>query len=151
MTASSRRPCSQSISSEGGTTSASRRLARLRHLPPWPSTSHLATSRPASFNAATTFDPIKPAPPVTSNMPFPAMIVRQSFASLPRDRQRRILQESQVVDPALPVHKERLPTGLQTVSGISEDMNSSSQNEIRIEAADTRPILVVPYMWIGDF
>src|SRR5438552_3626906 len=66
MTASSRRPSSQSISSEGGTTSTSRRLARLRHLPSWPSTSHTATSRPASFNAATTFDPIKPAPPVDS-------------------------------------------------------------------------------------
>src|SRR4029453_4443616 len=31
-------------------------------------------------------------------------------------------------------------------------MNSSSPNEIRMEdAADTRPILIVPYMWIGDF
>ena len=31
-------------------------------------------------------------------------------------------------------------------------MNSSSSNRIEIEdAADTRPILIVPYMWIGDF
>jgi heptosyltransferase II len=31
-------------------------------------------------------------------------------------------------------------------------MNSYSPNEIGIEdAADTRPILIVPYMWIGDF
>ena len=53
----------------GGTMSASCRLARLRHLPSWPRKSQTATSlRPASFNAATTFDPIKPAPPVTSNM-----------------------------------------------------------------------------------
>ncbi len=72
MTASSRRPFSQSGSSLGGTMSASWRLARLRHLPSWPSTSHTATSaRPASFNAATTFDPIKPAPPVTSSMIVP--------------------------------------------------------------------------------
>ena len=57
---------------------------RLRHLPSWPSTSHTATSRPASFNAATTFDPIKPAPPVTSNMPVPALVVRR--APLPQSR-----------------------------------------------------------------
>ena len=80
MTASSRRPFSQSISSAGGTKSASWRLARLRHLPSWPRMSHTATSaRPASFNAATTFDPIKPAPPVTSNMPSPASIVRPAL------------------------------------------------------------------------
>jgi heptosyltransferase II len=31
-------------------------------------------------------------------------------------------------------------------------MNSNSQNRIEIEdAADTRPILIIPYMWIGDF
>ncbi|WKA26933.1 lipopolysaccharide heptosyltransferase II [Bradyrhizobium roseum] len=31
-------------------------------------------------------------------------------------------------------------------------MNSSSSNRIEMEdAADTRPILIVPYMWIGDF
>src|ERR1035437_10314631 len=71
------RPCSHCSSSAGGPPSASRRLARLRHLPSWPSTSQTATSvRPASFNAAPTFDPIKPAPPVTSNIPFPALIVR---------------------------------------------------------------------------
>src|ERR1700694_4324158 len=76
ITASSRRPFSQSGNWSGGTISASWRLARLRHLPSWPSMSHTATSaRPASFNAATTFDPIKPAPPVTSNIPYPALIV----------------------------------------------------------------------------
>jgi hypothetical protein len=75
ITASSRRPDSHAESWEGGTKSASWRFARLRHLPLWPSTSHTTTSvRPASFNAATTFDPIKPAPPVTSNMPIPALI-----------------------------------------------------------------------------
>src|SRR6202011_5929249 len=75
MRASSLRPFSQAISSAGGTTSASCRLARLRHLPSWPSRSQTATSaRPASFSAATTFDPIKPAPPVTSNIASPSQI-----------------------------------------------------------------------------
>jgi heptosyltransferase II len=33
-----------------------------------------------------------------------------------------------------------------------EDMNFDSQTRIEVEdAADTRPILIVPYMWIGDF
>src|SRR5713226_7832219 len=74
MMASNRRPFSQSSNSTGGTMSASCRLARLRHLPSWPSTSQTTTSaRPASFNAATTFDPIKPAPPVTSNIRYPAL------------------------------------------------------------------------------
>ena len=76
MTASSRRPFSQSGNCAGGTMSASCRLARLRHLPLSPSRSQTATSaRPASFNAATTFDPIKPAPPVTSNIRCPALAV----------------------------------------------------------------------------
>src|SRR5262245_19587889 len=30
-------------------------------------------------------------------------------------------------------------------------MNSSSSNRVEVDAADTRPILIVPYMWIGDF
>ena len=31
-------------------------------------------------------------------------------------------------------------------------MNSNSQDGIELEdAADTRPILIIPYMWIGDF
>src|SRR6201747_2026424 len=76
MTAASPRPLSQPASSAGGTKSASWRLARLRHLPSWPSISQTTTSaRPASLSAATTFDPIKPAPPVTSNMKFPALDV----------------------------------------------------------------------------
>src|SRR5713101_6296267 len=80
MTASSRRPVSQSINSAGGTISASWRLARLRHLPSEPRASQTTISaRPASFNAATTFDPIKPAPPVTSNMPIPALLLRRQL------------------------------------------------------------------------
>src|SRR5512138_446687 len=30
-------------------------------------------------------------------------------------------------------------------------MNSNSSNRVEVDAADTRPILIVPYMWIGDF
>src|SRR3954465_14468894 len=186
MTASSRRPFSQSISSEGGTTSASRRLARLRHLPSWPSTSHTATSRPASFNAVTTFDPIKPAPPVTSNMSSPAVIVRQSFAPLPRGRQlkafssevafdRRQENASNQKDRTLGSDFSRTEVEIVSrgegesldftsrciavtpVAGVAagrriKDMNINSLNGIAVEdAADTRPILIVPYMWIGDF
>ena len=69
--------------------SASWRLARLRHLPSWPRTSQTATSaRPASFSAATTFDPIKPAPPVTSNIACPCPdCADASFAPVPPGRQ----------------------------------------------------------------
>src|SRR5258708_5778692 len=49
--------------------SASWRLPRLRHLPSDPSISLTTTSVcPASFRSATTFDPMNPAPPVTSNI-----------------------------------------------------------------------------------
>src|SRR5262245_32626620 len=86
-TASSLRPFSQSASCPGGTMSASCRLARLRHLPSWPSRSHTTTSlRPASFNAAAMFDPIKPAPPVTSSMPVPALIVHGHLCPTPARR-----------------------------------------------------------------
>src|SRR6185437_16183758 len=81
MTASSLRPSSQPRSSDGGTKSASWRLARFCHFLPGPSISETTTSaRPASFNAATIFDPIKPAPPVTSNIDVPASICTASFA-----------------------------------------------------------------------
>jgi len=34
----------------------------------------------------------------------------------------------------------------------NQDMNINSIDEIEVEdAADTRPILIIPYMWIGDF
>ena len=56
---------------------------------------HRHVARPASFNAATTFDPIKPAPPVTSNMPSPALIVRRQLCPTPaRQATRAILDES---------------------------------------------------------
>jgi heptosyltransferase-2 len=31
------------------------------------------------------------------------------------------------------------------------EMNQNSSYQMTVEAADTRPILIVPYMWIGDF
>ena len=42
--------------------------------------------RPASFNAATTFDPIKPAPPVTSNMSVPALMIYRHLCPRPARR-----------------------------------------------------------------
>ena len=85
MTASSLRPSSQANRSSGGTTSASWRFARLRHLPCEPRTSLTTTSlRPASLRLATMFDPMNPAPPVTNSIPIRrAGIFRPSFA---RDR-----------------------------------------------------------------
>src|SRR6266481_1313814 len=69
ITTSSLRPFSQSDRSDGGMRSASWRLPRLRHLPSDPSISLTTTSVcPASFRSATTFDPMNPAPPVTSNI-----------------------------------------------------------------------------------
>ena len=82
MTASSLRPSSHAISSPGGTTSATWRLARLRHLASsWPNWSLTTTSAwPASLRLATTFDPMKPAPPVTKNMQPLAALRALSFA-----------------------------------------------------------------------
>ena len=66
ITASSLRPSSQRNRSAGATMSATWRFCRFRHLPSEPSQSFTATSvRPASLRLATTFDPMKPAPPVT--------------------------------------------------------------------------------------
>ncbi len=69
MTASSLRPSSQRGRSAGGMKSASWRFCRLRHFVSLPSISFTTTSpRPASFRLATTFEPMKPAPPVTNNI-----------------------------------------------------------------------------------
>src|SRR5580700_670800 len=68
-TASSLRPSSQRSRSDGGTKSASWHLPRLRHLPSSPRKSLTTMSvRPASLRLETTFDPMNPAPPVTSNI-----------------------------------------------------------------------------------
>src|SRR5215475_4138111 len=72
MTASSLRLSSQPTSSPGGTTSATRHLPRLRHLPASPNESLTTMSvRPASFRPATRLEPMKPAPPVTNNITHP--------------------------------------------------------------------------------
>ena len=72
ITASSLRPSSQRTDRSGGTNSASWRFRRLRHLPVVPSQSLTAMSgRPASLRLATTFDPMKPAPPVTNSIDWP--------------------------------------------------------------------------------
>src|ERR1700730_18641136 len=69
MTASSLRFSSQANRSAGKMKSASWRFPRFRHLQSLPSISLTATSlRPASFRPATTFEPMKPAPPVTKNI-----------------------------------------------------------------------------------
>src|SRR6478672_7625835 len=82
MMASSLRPSSQVDRSAGGTTSASCRLARLRHLPSDPRKSQTTTSdRPESLSAATIFEPIKPAPPVTKNIDKPQKIVSNRLLS----------------------------------------------------------------------
>src|SRR5258708_29872926 len=154
MTASSRRPFSQSGNSAGGTMSASCRLARLRHLPSWPSASQTTTSaRPASFNAATTFDPIKPAPPVTSNIPYPALIVGCQLCPSPGRQATWVIRLDEGggarfgdFTPLRGAVTDRFETPS------FQDMNIDSENPVKVEdAADTRPILIVPYMWIGDF
>ena len=81
---------SQSNNPPGGTMSASWRLARMRHLSSAPKWSLTAMSvRPASFRAATTFDPIKTGPPLKAEQHF-APCPRcgmPSFAPLPPRRQ----------------------------------------------------------------
>src|SRR5580700_1814841 len=84
-TASSLRPSSQRSNSPAGTNSANRRPAKLRHFCPVPRISLTAMSvRPASFRLATTFEPMKPAPPVTNNIdavsPLEVDPVRPPFA-----------------------------------------------------------------------
>ncbi len=62
--------------SAGATTSATWRLARLRHLPSLPSTSLTAISvRPATRSGPRpTFEPINPAPPVTRSIRYLPLI-----------------------------------------------------------------------------
>ena len=53
-------------------------------------------------------------------------------------------------DATLPLRPEPLPTALKPND--HQNMNLDSITEIALEdPADTRPILIVPYMWIGDF
>src|SRR5580658_6676929 len=59
---------SHAASESGWMSSRSGARARLRHLSPWRSRSHTATGWFAAASAATTFEPMKPAPPVTRIM-----------------------------------------------------------------------------------
>src|ERR1700730_7237315 len=151
MMASSRRPLSQSGNCAGGTMSASWRLARFRHLPSWPRTSQTTTSaRPASFNAATTFDPIKPAPPVTSNMRYPALIVGCQLCPSPARQATLVIRRGALRRPCLPTlpsGEEQLPTGSNLKPpAILQHMNIDSKLVTAEDADDTRPILIIPYM-----
>ena len=88
MTASSRRPFSQSMQFRRRHDIGELALGQIAPFAVMAEQSQTTTSaRPASFNAATTFDPIKPAPPVTSNMPIPALIVRRQLCPSPAGRQ----------------------------------------------------------------
>src|SRR5579883_3370819 len=108
-------------------TSASWRLARLRHLSAWPRESFTTTSlAPPSLRLATTFEPINPAPPVTKNMNDPfrllclskkerARILRRSFA--PRCRRSGIFVGCQGALLAFAPPSERLGRKRMAVSG----------------------------------
>src|SRR5882762_2616415 len=141
MMASSRRSFSQPGNSAGGTISASCRLARLRHLPSWPSASQTTTSaRPASFNAATTFDPIKPAPPVTSNIPYPALIVQRQLCPSPARQATLVIRRGEdrgcSAERLYPPEKsgyrqDRIPGTLK-----HKDMNVNSIDAVGMEDRD---------------
>src|SRR6202171_2839882 len=157
MMASSRRPFSQSGNSAGGTMSASWRLERLSPVPSSPSTSHTTTSaRPASFNAATTFDPIKPAPPVTSNIPYPALIVGYQLCPSPGRQATWVIRRGEGGGARF---GDFTPLRGAVTDGIempaAQDFQNMNKDSIYIaeigDPDDTRPILIVPYMWIGDF
>ena len=87
------RACGRRASAAGppaGTKSASWRPARLRHLPSLPRISLTAMSvRPASLRLATTFDPMKPAPPVTNNIDAVLPLEVTADPRLPQSRSRR--------------------------------------------------------------
>src|SRR5215813_943882 len=69
MTASSLRLSSHRRSSLAGTRSANLRFCKLRHLPSDPRASLITMSEwPTSLRLATKFEPMNPAPPVTSNI-----------------------------------------------------------------------------------
>src|SRR5579872_3626321 len=53
---------------------------------------------------------------------------------------------------ALPSPRERLPRIRRNLAGLrSKRMNIDSTYQLESDPGDTSPILIVPYMWIGDF
>ena len=79
-----------------------------------------------------------------------------SFAPLPPGRQlgsSGVVKRRQVVGPPLPAREERLPLEEDVCFPLSSEVMNYNSNHlaITVDPEDTRPILVVPYMWIGDF
>src|SRR5262245_3043773 len=157
MTASSLRRSSQPISSPGGTTSANWRLPRLRHLSALPNASLTTISvRPASLRPATRLDPMNPAPPVTNNIrprrqccpPFapgrPGVQLRragrQSWRVLSRWTGRQG-QANGFLRPTPQPYRNEFTFIVKPMSG------AKGCDELMSET----PILIIPYMWIGDF
>src|SRR6516165_5196428 len=145
----SSRPASQADRSAGGTKSASRRFCRLRHLPSEPRWSHTATSPcPASLSRATRLDPMKPAPPVTKNMPCPET-VRAAAALLCPSPGAIATRKAVSTPPRRRVYKGRGASAGRRVNSLKT--NGNLIDEGKAPATGASPILIVPYMWIGDF
>ena len=122
-------------------------------------------ARPASSRLATTFDPMKPAPPVTNNIRRrslapqgpPHLCPRPGAGATERrgrgERQGAAGRHAGQRRPGRLRQRKRLQLrDKNTSAGRTDQMNDSSNNEEgRAERADGRPILIVPYMWIGDF
>src|SRR5262249_27398974 len=108
MTASSLRPRSHANRSGGETTSATLCLARLRHFSAGPGWSQTTMPvRPASLSAATTFDPMNPAAPVT-NIIFlysaaDPPLGGPSRLPLPERHARRNAARAGRLDPVIPI------------------------------------------------
>ncbi len=63
------------------------------------------------------------------------------------------MKDSGALLVTLPVGEEPLPTGIElNLAPNNQIMNGNSIHKIVMEDPnDTRPILIIPYMWIGDF
>src|SRR6266480_2378769 len=161
MTASSLRPASHRSRSAGATTSASWRFCRLRHLLPVSSRSLTAMSvRPRSLRFATTFDPMNPAPPVTSSISplsrgtLAIEKIAPSFAPVRTPAQHRADRRSRrnpdtirAADAGMnSLFRQPARTGHGPPLRVPPEPGMSTHSQ----AADG-PILIVPYMWIGDF
>src|SRR4051812_18927120 len=142
--------------------SASRRFCRLRHLPSWPSQSLTATScRPASLRLATTFDPMNPAPPVTNSIvqlapvrthPLPQSVRGRNQAAFSRVSDSACLDKHPMIGCAEPnQRKSGAPRQFRQRMNTSSLLHNRAEARAPAPPLDRRPILVVPYMWIGDF
>src|SRR5262249_14988575 len=169
MTASSLRLSSQPTSSPGGTTSATWHLPRLRHLSASPNESLTTMSvRPASFRPATRLEPMKPAPPVTNNIAHPPPLLPplcpRALARATCSPEKR---KNGLCPPAPRAHwtgtswqatglAAQLPLrGINRTSPLAQIMNLNSFISAPLEDATAdmsgARVLIIPYMWIGDF